>query len=64
MQREQELAKIKVSPEDINILKSELELTEEEAERRLKEFNNDVQAAIRDYIKTVQTTDNSHSKSK
>jgi NACalpha-BTF3-like transcription factor len=50
-ERELELANIKVAPQDIELLKNELELSEELAERRLKEFNNDIQAAIRDYIK-------------
>jgi type IV pilus biogenesis protein CpaD/CtpE len=48
--RARQLASIKVKSEDVALLVKELELTEDDAEQRLKEKNNDIQQVIREFI--------------
>lgn len=48
--REKELAKIKVSKEDVQAIVREMEVDSDEAERKLKEHNGDVVAALKSYL--------------
>lgn len=48
--RRKELAAVQVRAEDVTLLTSELEMSEEAADALLREHNNDVAAAIRTVI--------------
>ncbi len=48
--RERELAAVKISPEDIALIASELEVPQKQAEVRLREHKGDVRAALESYL--------------
>lgn len=48
--REKELAKVKVNKEDVQAIVREMEVDSDVAERRLKEHNGDVVAALMSYL--------------
>ncbi|GAQ79479.1 hypothetical protein KFL_000310290 [Klebsormidium nitens] len=48
--REKELAAVKVSQSDLDVIVNELELDKKEAERILREHKGDAVAALRSYI--------------
>ena len=48
--REKELAAVKISPEDVALIASELELPQKQAEVRLREHRGDVRAALESFL--------------
>lgn len=50
MKKEKELAAVKVSESDIDIIASEFEIQKRQAERALRENKGDLQATIKEMI--------------
>ncbi len=48
--REKELAAVKISPDDVALIASELELPHKQAEVRLREHRGDVRTALESFL--------------
>lgn len=48
--RDKELAAVKVSPADVDIISIEFEVTKKQADLRLREHKGDVRAALESYL--------------
>lgn len=51
MHRDKELAAVKVTPADVEIIMSELEVDQKQADRRLREHQGSVVKALQSFLK-------------